>query len=204
MPPADSAKNFLVMPKIQITTTDGSVQEFDLTEERARIGRAEDNDFVVRDGSVSSYHGEILSRGSGIEFHDLGSTNGTHVNGQRVESATLAAGEEFRLGSCHAVVVNEEAAAESEAEAPAEDYSSGESSYEEEASSAPEPSFSSAQATAPVLTGLGTTSCPTQMRTGFGQKVKTKKGGGGMIMLLGVLGLAACGAAAFMILQMGA
>lgn len=189
------------MPKITINTTDGSSLEFELTADRYRIGRAQDNDLVVPDGSVSSYHGEIFVQGDSIEFHDLGSTNGTHVNGQRVEKASVGPGQDFRIGSCAVFLAG--AAAEEE-EAPA---SEDDSPYE-----APEPDFSSAGSggwassgptnSAAAITGLGATPCPTHLRQGFGPKTKKKTAGGGLI-LLGVLGIAACAAGAFMILQMG-
>jgi hypothetical protein len=42
------------------------------------------------------------------------------------------------------------------------------------------------------------------MRRGFGPKAKTKDSAGSIVMLLGVVALLACGAAAFMIMQMSA
>jgi hypothetical protein len=54
------------MPKIQLITQDGTKMEFDLTIDRATIGRAEGNDIVIPDGSVSSRHGEILVKGESI------------------------------------------------------------------------------------------------------------------------------------------
>ena len=91
------------MPKIKLTTPDGAKLEFELTIDRATVGRADDNDIVVPDGSVSSRHGEILLKGDCIELVDLGSTNGTHVGGERVERATVAPGGTFKLGSVEGV-----------------------------------------------------------------------------------------------------
>ena len=54
-----------------------------------RIGRAPDNDLVVPDLSVSRVHAELRNLGDGrYEIADLGSHNGTFVNGQRIASAT--------------------------------------------------------------------------------------------------------------------
>src|ERR1022692_4938184 len=55
-----------------------------------RIGRAADNDMVVSDLSVSRYHAELrkMARG-GYEIVDLGSHNGTYLNGQRVTAAAV-------------------------------------------------------------------------------------------------------------------
>lgn len=188
------------MPKIQFTTPDGGTLELDLTVDRIRIGRAEDNDFVIPDGSVSSYHGEIINKGEGIELRDLGSTNGTHFDGARVEQAEVGAGQSFRLGSVTGFVV-----AEAGAEAPVEDsapYEDEAASFQEDAPA--ERSWAQpSMASAPVVTGLGATPCPTGQRRGFGPKVK-KKDGGGLYMALAFVGLAACGAAVFMIMKMGA
>src|SRR5204862_5760011 len=100
------------MPRIQLTTPEGETLELELTAERARIGRAEDNDIVAPHASVSSYHGEITLTDSGIHIHDRGSTNGTHVNGQRVEEADIPWGGTFTLGNCRAVLVGDGGAAE--------------------------------------------------------------------------------------------
>ena len=184
------------MPKIHLTTPDGNTHDFEISAQRARIGRAEDNDIVVPDGSVSSYHGEITLTGDGIQIQDRGSTNGTHVGGQRVEQADIPWGGGFRIGSCECVLVAdalEEAAGHEEPEAHEE---SGAAS---EADASFDPGHGAA-----VITGLGATPCPSAMRRGFGPKVKSKDSSGSMIMLLAVVALLACAAAGFMIMKLGA
>ncbi|HSI64927.1 MAG TPA: FHA domain-containing protein [Candidatus Saccharimonadia bacterium] len=190
------------MPKIHVTTPEGATHEFELTASRARFGRAEDNDIVIPDGSVSSYHGEVSLTDDGIQLTDRGSTNGTHVNGQRVEQADIPWGGRFKLGSCDVVLIGDGG----EGEAAAESYEQ-EAAYEEPAAAAS--GRFSGYSGAPmggsaVITGLGSSPCPSQMRRGFGPKVKEKDSGGGMLMVLAVVGMLACGAAAFMIFQMSA
>jgi ABC-type multidrug transport system ATPase subunit len=54
-----------------------------------RIGRAADNEVVVSDLNVSRYHAELRRGRAGYEIVDLGSHNGTFVNGQRVSAAPV-------------------------------------------------------------------------------------------------------------------
>lgn len=62
------------------------------------IGRAADNDVVLRDERVSRHHGRIAGRRGTLVYGDLGSTNGSEVNGQRVSEVVLGAGDRIRVG----------------------------------------------------------------------------------------------------------
>jgi hypothetical protein len=65
-----------------------------------RVGRAEANDLRVPDASVSGTHCEIsLDGGGNLLVVDLGSTNGTFVEGQRVTKALVQSGQRLRLGN---------------------------------------------------------------------------------------------------------
>ncbi|HEY2549891.1 MAG TPA: cytochrome P450 [Streptosporangiaceae bacterium] len=64
-----------------------------------RIGRAPDNDLVVAHPSASRQHAELRYAAGQITIADLGSINGTFVNGQRVDSAVLSEGDTVRIGS---------------------------------------------------------------------------------------------------------
>ena len=55
-----------------------------------RIGRAEDNDIVVADPAVSRHHAELRNVGGQYHLVDLGSNNGTFVNGQRITAAPVS------------------------------------------------------------------------------------------------------------------
>jgi transcriptional regulator with GAF, ATPase, and Fis domain len=63
-----------------------------------RIGKANDNDLVLGDDTVSRHHCELVRTGDGIHVKDLGSTNGTKVEGARVQEATFPAGTVLRVG----------------------------------------------------------------------------------------------------------
>ena len=65
------------------------------------IGRAPTNALVVNDAKASSRHAEISPSGSGYSISDLGSTNGTFVNEQRLDRNVprmLTAGDKVRIG----------------------------------------------------------------------------------------------------------
>ena len=72
---------------------------FDLLEIfRVAIGRHDTNDIVLKTRKVSNYHAEILSEVDGLLLRDLGSTNGTYVNGALVRHARLTDGDVVQVG----------------------------------------------------------------------------------------------------------
>lgn len=69
-----------------------------LPDEIVRIGRTANNDIVLNDLLVSRRHAEVRNNPAGTQIVDLGSGNGTFVNGQRVEQALLAPGALVTIG----------------------------------------------------------------------------------------------------------
>jgi hypothetical protein len=68
-------------------------------QDRVRIGRSEENDVLLVDPSVSRTHAVVEVTGSEPLVRDLGSTNGTYVNGERVEAQPLRDGDELTFGN---------------------------------------------------------------------------------------------------------
>lgn len=68
-------------------------------------GRAAESDIFLEDVTVSRNHAVFKTDSEGLTVTDLGSTNGTYVNGRRHETAALAPGDELMLGKFHLVVV---------------------------------------------------------------------------------------------------
>jgi pSer/pThr/pTyr-binding forkhead associated (FHA) protein len=64
------------------------------------IGRHHSCDLCVRCDDVSRRHAEVRSEGSHFEIQDLSSTNGTFVNGEKIEGThTLRPGDRIEIGS---------------------------------------------------------------------------------------------------------
>ena len=62
------------------------------------VGRSPDCDLVLRDESVSWRHASVEKVSDGIRIRDLGSSNGTFLEGSRIESAVAGPGDHVRLG----------------------------------------------------------------------------------------------------------
>jgi hypothetical protein len=69
-----------------------------LEQHRSVLGRSRDADVQIEDPNISRRHAEIVQEGSAYWLVDLGSTNGTEVNGRRVQRARLDDGSRFTLG----------------------------------------------------------------------------------------------------------
>lgn len=66
---------------------------------RSRVGTGERNDVQLEDRSVSRFHCEITLGPKGAQIHDTGSSNGTYVNGVRVDRAWLHHDTRVQVGN---------------------------------------------------------------------------------------------------------
>jgi pSer/pThr/pTyr-binding forkhead associated (FHA) protein len=68
------------------------------------VGRHPESDIFLNDVTVSRHHCRFVTSGDELMVEDSGSTNGTYVNDERVDSARLSAGDEVLIGRFHFVV----------------------------------------------------------------------------------------------------
>ena len=86
-----------------LSVDDGSHRTYQLQRGSNVVGRGQDASFRLPDTSVSRRHVDIYFDGQVAVMHDLGSTNGTSVNGSTVQTWQLADGDVIRVG--HSTVV---------------------------------------------------------------------------------------------------
>jgi hypothetical protein len=77
----------------------GAERAIPIDKELLTIGRLSDSDIVVTDTGASRRHAQIRTVGGVSTLTDLGSTNGTKVNGRDVQSAELADGDRITVGA---------------------------------------------------------------------------------------------------------
>src|SRR5258706_2913308 len=63
------------------------------------LGRGEANDFIISDPSISTCHCQIDVSGECVRVLDLGSTNGTYLNGAQIVEGVIVPGQSLRLGN---------------------------------------------------------------------------------------------------------
>jgi pSer/pThr/pTyr-binding forkhead associated (FHA) protein len=71
---------------------------FLLDRDATTVGRHPDSDIFLDDVTVSRRHAEVLREEGGVRVRDLGSLNGSYVNGDRVEERALTTGDEVQIG----------------------------------------------------------------------------------------------------------
>jgi len=87
------------MPRLVLLSEGFAGRTYDLKTETTTVGRVSDNAFEIPEASVSSHHAEIVLKGNDVLIRDLGSTNGTFINGDKVTEAVLKPGQILRFGT---------------------------------------------------------------------------------------------------------
>lgn len=82
---------------------------FMLRDGNTTVGRHPESDIFLNDVTVSRHHCRFVVSGDTLSVEDSGSTNGTYVNDERVDSAAVTAGDEVLVGRFHFVVAHGDA-----------------------------------------------------------------------------------------------
>jgi len=90
----DSARRAYLL----VSTRGSRAVQFDLGGALIGVGRASDNDVIVDDPMVSRHHCQLKLQHGAYSFTDLGSRNGSTVNGQTVSQIALGPGDVIEIG----------------------------------------------------------------------------------------------------------
>jgi pSer/pThr/pTyr-binding forkhead associated (FHA) protein len=93
------------MRKLLLMFDDSVLKEVPIGESEIRIGRSPDSSIVIDNPAVSHYHARVFQDGGRLTIEDLGSLNGTFVNGQRARTVGLKVGDAILIGK-HTILVD--------------------------------------------------------------------------------------------------
>lgn len=94
------------MAKLVLSFNGDIVKEYELDKETITIGRKPENDIHIDNLAVSSHHAKILTILNDSFIEDLGSTNGTFINGDKINKHALQNGENIIIGKHDLKYVN--------------------------------------------------------------------------------------------------
>ena len=86
------------MPRLVLSLDGVVLREVSLTKDRTTIGRRSHNDLVIDNLAVSGEHAVMIMSGEDVYLEDLGSTNGTTVNGQPIKKHLLQHADTVEIG----------------------------------------------------------------------------------------------------------
>src|SRR5208337_1416023 len=103
------SSNPSVMDKLTINVPGAPAAEIELKPGVNRLGRSNNTDFQISHPSVSGAHCEIMAKDGAWVVKDLGSTNGTLLDGTPVRESAWQRGQTLRLGEVEIVFTPESA-----------------------------------------------------------------------------------------------
>ncbi|MGE5443647.1 MAG: FHA domain-containing protein [Ignavibacteriales bacterium] len=106
------------IPLVVVTLNSKVIERRKLDKEETTIGRTQENDIVIKNLAVSRHHAKIYAKDGKVVIKDLGSANGTFVNGARAEEVELSTGDVILIGKYVLKLYNEEALRPIEDSAP--------------------------------------------------------------------------------------
>src|SRR6476620_2053723 len=77
---------------------DGERRSFSVSRDMTVIGRREDCDLRIPLGEISRKHCRLIKEDGTLRLEDLGSSNGTYLNGKRVQEAAIEPGDTLQVG----------------------------------------------------------------------------------------------------------
>src|ERR1043166_1396839 len=101
-----------------VLNEEGESQTLNLSQDLISVVRSRENIIVVKNKKASRAHAKIERIGSTYQITDLGSGNGTKVNGSKIDFHTLAAGDEIKIGDATLLLksIDDEIADDSDAD----------------------------------------------------------------------------------------
>lgn len=104
-------------PDLHVMLGTQSITKYRIKGRPVRVGRVPENDIVINNLGVSRRHAEIIEENGKYYIQDLGSVNGTYVNGQKVEKDLLNDKDEILIGKHKIIFQHPQIAAMSEMKA---------------------------------------------------------------------------------------
>jgi len=90
----------MTQARLVLALPDGSEQIYELAKNSITLGRATTNDIILNDDRISRNHARLECGHDGCNIIDLGSSNGTRLNGVRVERGVMKPGDFLGVGGC--------------------------------------------------------------------------------------------------------
>lgn len=110
------------MAKLILSLDGALLGEYPLDKEHITIGRRSANDIHIDNLAVSGEHATIVTIGNNSLLEDIGSTNGTRVNGKQIKKHVLQHGDAIQLGKYQLKYINEAAMSAAATAASPEDF----------------------------------------------------------------------------------
>ncbi|MBN2466673.1 MAG: FHA domain-containing protein [Deltaproteobacteria bacterium] len=101
------------MPKLVLKFKDAILKEISLDKDTIAIGRVDDNDIKIDNMAVSGHHAKLIRENGDFVLIDLGSLNGTYVNGKKVSKWILRHNDLITIAKHSLTFQDERAPAES-------------------------------------------------------------------------------------------
>lgn len=98
------------MVMVSVLYNSQEINAIELSAGTLTIGRSGDNNVRLDDQTISKYHAKIVTYFNATHVEDLGSTNGTYVNGKKVRQHVLQSGDILLIGK-HQIRIDHDPAA---------------------------------------------------------------------------------------------